>query len=133
MLHNMRQPQHKILEKDDKVTAGIFMLYYFRTRLNEVCISSFIFCKVCKDIYLQGYLVRTNKLVTARQNHHYCALIQKFSWFCFVQCTLTKVQCTLNKYLVRFRSMQKLVPTKPSQQCALNDNLVHSNKNVSAH
>ena len=62
----MRQPQYKILEKDDKVTAGIFMLYFFRTQLNEACISNFIIYKVCKDIYLQGYLVRTNKLVTAR-------------------------------------------------------------------
>ena len=54
MLHNMRQPQYKILEKDDKVTAGIFMLYFFRTQLNEACISNFIIYKVCKDIYLQG-------------------------------------------------------------------------------
>ena len=62
----MRQPQYKILIKDAKVTAGIFMLYFFRTRLNEACISNFIFYKVCKDIHLQGYLVHTNKFVTVR-------------------------------------------------------------------
>ena len=66
MLQNMRQLQYKILEKDDKVTAGIFMLYFFRTRLSKACISNFIFYKVCKDIYLQRHLVHTNKLVTAR-------------------------------------------------------------------
>ena len=66
MFNIMRQPQYKILEKDDKVTAGIFMLYFIRTRLNEACMSNFIFYKVFKDIFLQGYLVHTNKLVTAR-------------------------------------------------------------------
>ena len=66
MLQNMRQLQYKILEKDEKVTAEIFMLYFFRTRLNKACISNFIFYKVCKDIYLQRYLVHTNKLITTR-------------------------------------------------------------------
>ena len=35
----------KILEKDDKVTVGIFVLYFFRTRLNEAYIANVSFAK----------------------------------------------------------------------------------------
>ena len=40
MLHNMRQSWCKILEKGDKVTVGIFMLYFFRSRLNKAYITN---------------------------------------------------------------------------------------------
>ena len=33
MLNNIIQPKYKILVKGDKVTAGIFILYFFRTCL----------------------------------------------------------------------------------------------------
>ena len=57
MLHNMRH-QYKILEKDGKVTVGIFMLYFFRTRLNEAEIANLPFAKdartfiCCPEFYL---------------------------------------------------------------------------------
>ena len=57
MLHNMRQPQRKMLEKDDKVTVGIFMFYFARTQLNEAYIINVLFAKsgrtfiCCPDIY----------------------------------------------------------------------------------
>ena len=39
MLHNMRQLLCKILEKDDKMAVGKFILYFFRTWLNKaLCI-----------------------------------------------------------------------------------------------
>ena len=34
-----------ILEKDDKVTVGIFVLYFFRTRLNEAYNANVSFAK----------------------------------------------------------------------------------------
>ena len=37
-------------EKDDKVTVGIFMLYFFRIRLNEAYIANVPFAS------LQGHL-----------------------------------------------------------------------------
>ena len=33
MLHNMRQPKFKMLEKDDNVAIAIYMLYFFTTWL----------------------------------------------------------------------------------------------------
>ena len=54
----MRQPWCKILEKDGKVTVGIFMLYFFRTRLNEAEIANLPFAKDtrtfigCPEFYL---------------------------------------------------------------------------------
>ena len=53
MLHNVRQPHSirlhghylNILEKDDKLTVGIVILYSFRTRLNEAYISNVSFAK----------------------------------------------------------------------------------------
>ena len=38
----------QILEKDDKVTVGIFVLYFFRTRLNEACIANVSFSKYAR-------------------------------------------------------------------------------------
>ena len=35
----------KILEKDVKVTVGIFVIYFFRTRLNEAYIANVSFTK----------------------------------------------------------------------------------------
>ena len=40
MLHIMRQSWFKILEKGDKVTVGIFMIYFFRSWLNEALIAN---------------------------------------------------------------------------------------------
>ena len=36
MLLSIRQP----LEKDDKMTVGIFLLYFFRIRLNDAYIAN---------------------------------------------------------------------------------------------
>ena len=36
----MRQPQCEIIENDVKVTVGIFMLYFFKTRSNEAYIAN---------------------------------------------------------------------------------------------
>ena len=41
----IRKCKVKILEKDDKVTVGIFMLYFFRTRLNDAYIINVPFPK----------------------------------------------------------------------------------------
>ena len=43
-------------EKDDKVTVGIFMLYFFRIRLNEAYIANVPFAKsartfICRFIF----------------------------------------------------------------------------------
>ena len=48
MLRNMRQALCKILEKDDKMTVEIFVLYFFRTQVNKTLCTSY---KVYKDIY----------------------------------------------------------------------------------
>ena len=53
----MKQPYSKILEKDDKVGVGIFMLYFFRTWLNEAYIANVSFANpastfiCCPEIY----------------------------------------------------------------------------------
>ena len=54
-----------MLEKDDKVTVGIVMLYFFRTRLNEAYIANVSFAKsartfiCCSELYFlkKKYLV----------------------------------------------------------------------------
>ena len=68
----IRKCKVKILEKADKVTVGIFMLYFFRTRLNDAYIINVLFPKsaghlsVVQSFFLKKYLVTLRVFYLAR-------------------------------------------------------------------